>query len=157
MTSSMTSSRKSVVAALKGKLDTITATNFEKEIYKMCQRLSDETDEPLEDIYNQYAYEKVGDIMVADGDEEMDKVRQDIKNDVLDWDSAPYKDFRERRDEDNTNAIQGIVTEVSDYKCKAKDCQSRECIQTQLQTRSGDEGFTTFVTCMKCGKRYRVD
>jgi DNA-directed RNA polymerase subunit M/transcription elongation factor TFIIS len=35
-------------------------------------------------------------------------------------------------------------------KCKGNDCSFR-----QLQTRSGDEPLTTFITCLKCCKRWR--
>ena len=36
------------------------------------------------------------------------------------------------------------------YKCK-----SRECTYYQMQTRSADEPMTTFVTCIKCGNRWK--
>ena len=157
---SLSSSRKAILSVLKKNLnDNNQATNFEKEIYKMCQRLSkDEFEgESVEDIYNKYAFEKIGDIISADGKEELDKILNDIKNEVIDWNSAPYDEFRKRRDEENEQVIQGLKTEKSDYQCKAKNCGSRECIQTLLQTRSGDEGFSIFVTCLKCGRKARFD
>ena len=61
---SLSSSRKAILSVLKKNLnDNNQATNFEKEIYKMCQRLSkDEFEgESVEDIYNKYAFEKIGD------------------------------------------------------------------------------------------------
>lgn len=36
------------------------------------------------------------------------------------------------------------------YKCK-----SRQCTYYQMQTRSADEPMTTFVTCIKCGNRWK--
>jgi len=34
-------------------------------------------------------------------------------------------------------------------------CGKNECNSMNLQTRSADEGFTTFVTCVSCGHRWR--
>jgi transcription elongation factor S-II len=34
-------------------------------------------------------------------------------------------------------------------------CKSRRCTYYQLQTASGDEAMTTFVTCLDCGKRFK--
>jgi len=157
---SLSVSRKSVTTVLKKHLGNDSeAVNLEKEIYKMCQRLSkgEYEDNTVEEIYDKYAYEKVGDIINADGEEERNKVANDIKNEVLDWNSAPYKEFRERREEENKQVAEGLDTGKSDYQCKNKECGSRECIQTMMQTRSGDEGFTVFVTCLKCGRKGRFD
>lgn len=46
-----------------------------------------------------------------------------------------------------------ITTEL--YKCKT--CNKRKCTTMQSQTRGTDESITTFVTCMNCGNRWRVD
>ena len=34
-------------------------------------------------------------------------------------------------------------------------CKSKRCSYYQLQTRSADEPMTTFVTCIKCGTRFK--
>ena len=34
-------------------------------------------------------------------------------------------------------------------------CKSKRCSYYQLQTRSGDESMTTFVTCIDCGSRWK--
>jgi len=34
-------------------------------------------------------------------------------------------------------------------------CKSKACTYYQLQTRSGDEPMTTFVTCTQCGNRWK--
>jgi transcription elongation factor S-II len=36
-----------------------------------------------------------------------------------------------------------------------RKCKSKECSYYQLQTRSADEPMTTFVTCIKCGNRWK--
>ena len=156
---SLSKSRKAVTTILKKHLGNVKeAASLEKEIYKMCQRLSKTEYEgnTVEEIYEKYAYEKVGDIINAE-EEEINNILKDIKNDILDWNSTPYKKLREKREEENKQVVQGIKTEKSDYKCKNKDCGSRESIQTMSQTRSGDEGFTVFITCLKCGRKGRID
>ena len=37
-----------------------------------------------------------------------------------------------------------------------KKCGSRKLHNDQKQTRSGDESMTLFVTCMNCGKRWKM-
>ena len=39
------------------------------------------------------------------------------------------------------------------FKCGR--CKSRECTYYELQTRSADEAMTTFITCLKCGNRWK--
>ena len=34
-------------------------------------------------------------------------------------------------------------------------CKSNRCSYYQLQTRSGDEPMTTFITCIECGNRWK--
>lgn len=41
------------------------------------------------------------------------------------------------------------------FRCRRPDCRSWETDNYQLQTRSADEGMTTFVTCLVCGQRYK--
>lgn len=41
------------------------------------------------------------------------------------------------------------------YQCRR--CKSRECSYYELQTRSGDEPTTVFVTCLTCGNRWRIN
>lgn len=39
------------------------------------------------------------------------------------------------------------------FKCGR--CKSRKCTYYELQTRSADEGMTTFITCINCGNRWK--
>lgn len=41
------------------------------------------------------------------------------------------------------------------YECPK--CQSNECTYNELQTRSADEGSTTFVTCLKCSYNWAFE
>jgi transcription elongation factor S-II len=48
-----------------------------------------------------------------------------------------------------------IKLEASTDNFQCHKCKSRECTYYQLQTRSADEPMTTFVTCIKCGSRWK--
>ena len=39
------------------------------------------------------------------------------------------------------------------FKCSR--CKQRKCTYYELQTRSADEGMTTFITCLVCGNRWK--
>ena len=45
--------------------------------------------------------------------------------------------------------------EASTDNFTCRKCKSKECSYYQLQTRSADEPMTTFVTCIKCGTRWK--
>ena len=46
-----------------------------------------------------------------------------------------------------------IEASTDNFVCRK--CKSNECTYYQLQTRSADEPMTTFVTCIKCGTRWK--
>lgn len=46
-----------------------------------------------------------------------------------------------------------LEASTNDYTCWK--CKSNECTHYQLQTRSADEPMTTYVTCIKCGNRWK--
>ena len=46
-------------------------------------------------------------------------------------------------------------TEMATDMYKCGKCKKRVCTYFQLQTRSADEPMTTFVTCLKCGNRWK--
>jgi DNA-directed RNA polymerase subunit M/transcription elongation factor TFIIS len=50
---------------------------------------------------------------------------------------------------EDTNGVEGM------FRCGK--CKSYKTIYHQLQTRSADEGLTTFVTCVNCGNRWKFN
>ena len=40
------------------------------------------------------------------------------------------------------------------YKCNR--CKKRKCTYFELQTRSADESMTIYITCLNCGKRWKI-
>jgi len=60
-------------------------------------------------------------------------------------------DAKIKRDENLCKVDMSAATdEFYCYKCK-----NRKCTYYQLQTRSGDEGMTTFVMCLVCGASWK--
>lgn len=70
---------------------------------------------------------------------------------------------QEELDERNQNKYTPVIEASTDTyecrRCKASNPNDRnmytQCSYYQLQTRSADEPMTTFVTCIKCGCRWK--
>jgi transcription elongation factor S-II len=60
-------------------------------------------------------------------------------------------DAKHKRDKHMYEEKQEAMTDQ--FKCGR--CKSRECTYYELQTRSADEAMTTFITCLKCGNRWK--
>ena len=149
-----TSVRSVIIDALKTKFSENVAKNYENEIYKMCERKSAEQTDDIESAYIKYAYEKIGELL-AEADKEMrKKIASDILTDKIEvYDSVIYQLFEEKKMIENDRVINPPSVQKSLYKCK--HCKSDKTWSYQLQTRSGDEGMTTFINCSECGKRYK--
>jgi transcription elongation factor S-II len=65
------------------------------------------------------------------------------------WDTL-IEDLKIKNQNKYTPKIEASTDNFTCYKCKSK-----ECSYYQLQTRSADEPMTTFVTCIKCGNRWK--
>jgi DNA-directed RNA polymerase subunit M/transcription elongation factor TFIIS len=65
------------------------------------------------------------------------------------WDSLQ----RNQRAKDE-RPVAELVPNTDTFKCKR--CKSRKCYYYELQTRSGDEPMTVFVTCTSCMYKWRV-
>lgn len=143
--------RKSVVASLTPTFKK-KAKTYENAIYSMCQAVSEEYGDEVTDTYSKYAFEKVGHLLANPDD--TSSIIDDIEGCTLTWNSFVYADFREKEDRDTTDQAAGMKVEKGEFKCRNVWCRSDECFYYQDQTRSADEGATTYVVCTKCGNRY---
>ncbi len=67
-------------------------------------------------------------------------------------DSCLYEQEKKKIEELSAEVGQPIVKEGA---LKCIRCGSNKTYYYQLQTRSADEGMTTFYTCAECGKRWK--
>lgn len=104
----------------------------------------------MEAMYTQVAYEKVAELMA--GKEAI--FRLDLKKGKFQWNSTRYDALREKDKQEKDLLSRGIEVQEGEYQCKR--CKSKRCIYYQMQTRSGDEGFTSFFQCTECSNRWRM-
>ena len=65
-----------------------------------------------------------------------------------------WKKFLDEKHKKETCMYEDIIEAMTDeFKCGR--CKNRQCSYYELQTRSADEGMTTFITCLKCGNRWK--
>ena len=68
------------------------------------------------------------------------------------WESCLYDKEKKDIEKLYSQAGKPIVKEGA---IKCKRCGTRKCFYYQIQTRSADEGMTTFYTCTECGNRWK--
>ncbi len=56
---------------------------------------------------------------------------------------------------EEANILQKPIVEEGIYTCVRAKCSSKRIRRRQVQTRSADEPFTTFLTCTECGQQWR--
>jgi len=151
-------SRRNILIALKKFFNNEQiAKSYEAEIFKMCKRLkeSDPSNSlrtnSLASIYNDIAYEKLGEIINSDKDQRK-KIAGNLLNNKIGWDSIVYKEIKDKKTIENERIIRPAKIEKGVYKCRK--CKSDRAWTYQLQTRSAHEPMRTFVTCSNCGNRW---
>ena len=80
---------------------------------------------------------------------------QDI-GEMTHQDMAParwQKLIEEKKIRDENKYTPKLEASTDNFTCRK--CNSKKCSYYQLQTRSGDEPMTTFVTCLDCGSRWK--
>lgn len=100
----------------------------------------------------QYTYQKIGELVICPA--KKDEILRDMDQMASLFDSCVYADIRAKHSKDITTIIEGPKIVEGSFQCKNFKCKSFECTYTQDQTRSADEGYTTKVTCRKCGFQY---
>lgn len=68
------------------------------------------------------------------------------------WNHDVYSPFKKRQEEEDNFRLSPFEIEEGVIECK---CGSKRTISFQRQTRSADEGSTTFAQCVQCGSKWR--
>ena len=53
-------------------------------------------------------------------------------------------------------AVQDNVHDAATDQFKCSRCKQKKCTYYEVQTRSADESMTIFITCLTCGKRWKI-
>lgn len=128
------------------------AIKIENLIFDVCEQLSKEQALTVKDIYLNYGYQKIGEIIACPS--KKTQIMNDLEEYIFDWESSVFEDYKQREYTDINKQIAGIKVKVGVFVCQKKECSSKECYYSQVQSRSMDEGFTTNVICTKCGNRF---
>lgn len=84
------------------------------------------------------------------------KVMKDIQSSLEHWDMSSFQGCKDLQLIDINRQLDGLKIEKSDYKCRNKRCGSMQTYYWLEQTRSADEGMTTFVVCSVCNTRSKI-
>lgn len=74
---------------------------------------------------------------------------KELKQNINLFDSFLFNEYKTNTSYEN----QKVEIKEGDFQCKK--CKKKKCTYFLLQTRAADEGFTTFITCMECGHRWK--
>jgi DNA-directed RNA polymerase subunit M/transcription elongation factor TFIIS len=69
------------------------------------------------------------------------------------WNHPVFQEYKDKIDEEN-NFTENPITDVEAGAIDCEKCGSNQTFCQTKQVRSSDEGFTLFVTCVKCGANW---
>ena len=176
-------SRNVIRKTLSSKFDWNESKKIESSIFNHCQSVYKGFTGKygsiftVEEFYKGIAYEKVGQLLTHTNKKEeiltdgvlgdrvgipiydlmcRDKVSVSTVVSVSGWTNRIYFDYRENEKKDAMGIEGAMKVMKGEFKCKVKTCRSDECYHFTMQTRSCDEGGTTYVICTKCRGMYTI-
>jgi DNA-directed RNA polymerase subunit M/transcription elongation factor TFIIS len=78
---------------------------------------------------------------------------ENVHNNKYGWNNVVYDSFREKIEEEDQFITHPFEIEEGVIECFK--CNSKRTVSYQRQTRSADEGATTFAQCVDCKTRWR--
>jgi DNA-directed RNA polymerase subunit M/transcription elongation factor TFIIS len=147
--------RQSARQAISNFFDQPDVDEIEEALFKMCKRLDKKYTDGLAALYGKYAFEKIGELSIAP--DRKVEILNEINEKILDWNSVAYEKFRLYEEKERSEHVTGAKVSKGEFTCHNPQCLSQECYYFQVQTRSADEGATTYVICIKCGHRYHFN
>ena len=145
-------SRKIIIEELKN-LYFIDAENNSKQIENKIFKFIKENYKNIDEDYGNIAYEIIGELKEMKSLEEMHTFLDKKITNIYNYPS--YKALNNKRDIDIDRIVNPPNVQEGVYECSK--CKSKKTYLFQLQTRSGDEGFTTYVTCVNCGNKWKFN
>jgi DNA-directed RNA polymerase subunit M/transcription elongation factor TFIIS len=117
----------------------------EKYIYEF----SDTTEEYLNLLYETVYFIKNSKEKLS---ETIKTVISNIYEQKISWKHPRYDHYKQQIEEEDQFMTTPFEIEEGVLECK---CGSKKTISFQRQTRSADEGSTTFAQCVECGSKWR--
>lgn len=162
---SINETREKVINIFSSSLDQKKAEILEAELFKCTCELGKQRSivvSWINPVFSKMYINKARSIYTNINDKSNKTIAKIIKNNI---EELPYMSFQEinpahwkqmldakhKRDKHMYEEKQEAMTDQ--FKCGR--CKSRECTYYELQTRSADEAMTTFITCLKCGNRWK--
>lgn len=125
---------------------------LEKYIYEYAKLHSKSSD--LENIYNQLLHDCIYLLKstTTKKSETMKILLVQISENKVCWNSPWFEEYRKQIEEEDKFMTTPFEIEEGVLECK---CGSKRTISFQKQTRSADEGSTTFAQCVECGAKWK--
>lgn len=122
--------------------------------YLMCHNTSDRTIVTMYQYLIQRCIERERGHSETDEYDEHKKKRDCLADP---WDDAPdvWRHALATDTSEQQVQTQQQGTPTNQFLCTK--CGQRKCIFSTAQTRSADEGMTTFVSCLNCGKTWKMN
>lgn len=122
----------------------------------ICEHITDKDSKRLNKILNKTCldlkYDVYGELSAMKSKEEVHNFMNELEKDVSKKSFPSYKKFQS----EVTMIAKNINTEQKVEKgvFECRKCGGNKTVSTQVQTRSGDESMTNFVTCIVCKNRW---
>jgi DNA-directed RNA polymerase subunit M/transcription elongation factor TFIIS len=117
---------------------------FENAIYSISDS---------EEGYNRILYEIA--FKLSNEDRNIKNILQDIKKGYVLENDKIFDEIKFKQKEKEEYLSKPIEVEEGVFTCEK--CQSKKTYSHSKQVRSSDEGFTTFVFCLNCGQKWRIN
>lgn len=99
--------------------------------------------------YTTILYQVIGDIISG---RKLNDILNSLKSGTVGWEHESFAQFKKELDEQDQFSENPI--EIVEGVEKCNKCKSTRVFSYSIQTRSADEGMTTFCSCMACGAKW---
>lgn len=134
----------------KHSLSSILGSQKNVQIFETC--VFNKTSTSIE-LYKNMVYE-VCSMIASVGLKNINKVLCLLKTDKLQWNSEEFSKIYTQLAEQDEFLQNPIEVEEGIFTCR---CGSKRTISFSLQTRSGDEATTVFVSCISCNRKWKAN
>ena len=117
---------------------------IEKNIYELC-------DEDDKELYKKILYQVLYDIKQG---VKLPDILKDLKEHKILWKHSSLDKYIKEEDEQDEFIINPFQVEEGIVECR---CGSKRVYSYSKQTRSGDEGITSFHQCLKCKSKWSLN